>query len=150
MEPYQRTNVKEYSALLASSFAAVTGRELLATGPALAQRLFEAPFALVSHGTEADPIFRYANRAALALWKMVWEEFTAMPSRLSAEEMLQDERARLLQEAARKGYIDTYEGVRIAKDGQRFIIRNTVLWNVVDGRGQRHGQACVIHRWDYI
>lgn len=150
MLPYMQPEVRSYSELLAASFRQLTGRDLLEPGKDIAERLYFAPFALVSHGTQDDPVFRYANKAALELWKMPWEEFTSMPSRLSAETMLQEERDRLLAEAARKGYIDTYEGVRIAKDGQRFMIRDTVLWNVADAGGVRHGQACIIRDWEFL
>jgi len=34
------------------------------------QALFEAPFVLISHGTEEDPILNYGNR--LALWLCGW------------------------------------------------------------------------------
>lgn len=47
----------------------------------IAQAVFEAPFVLVSHGTEPDPIFNYGNRKALELWELSWEEFTRMPSK---------------------------------------------------------------------
>jgi hypothetical protein len=150
MQPYEKPDVAAYSALLASSFLQLTKRELIAPGDDLPERLYFVPFAVVSHGTQDDPIFRYGNKAALDLFKMTWEEFTHMPSRLSAEAMLQEERERLLAEARAKGFVDTYEGVRIAKDGQRFMIRDTVLWNVIDSKGVRHGQACVILTWDFI
>lgn len=148
--PFEDKRIIDYSVLLSSSFARFTGKPLLATGEKLAQELYEAPFALVSHGMQQDPIFCYANKTALALWKMTWDEFTAMPSRLSAEPMLQEERDRLLKEARQKGCIDTYEGVRVAKDGQRFMIRNTILWNVIDWHDIQHGQACIIHKWEFL
>jgi hypothetical protein len=48
-----------------------------------ARALYEAPFVMASHGTEADPVFNYANRAALTLFETTWTDFTSMPSRLS-------------------------------------------------------------------
>ena len=150
MQPYENPEIIAYSKLLAESFLQLTGRPLILSGSDLAQRLYEAPFALVSHGMEADPIFRYANQTAQTLWQMTWDEFVTLPSRLSAEQMLQEERDRLLQEAQSKGYIDTYEGIRIAKNGHRFKIQDTVLWNVIDAHGVQHGQACVIRRWDFL
>ena len=149
-QPFERQGAIDYSALLVSSFAQLTGQVLMAPGPDLAKRLYQAPFALLSHGMQEDPIFRYANQMALELWQMTWDEMTAMPSRLSAEPMLREERDRLLKEAYKQGYIDTYEGIRIAKNGQRFMIRDTVLWNVVDSQGVQHGQACVIRKWDDV
>lgn len=150
MKPYEDPKIISYSHLLAESFLRLTGKPLLQSGSDLAQRLYVAPFALVSHGMDADPIFRYANQTAQQLWQMTWDEFVVLPSRLSAEKMLQGERDRLLQEAQSKGYIDTYEGTRIAKDGCRFKIQDTVLWNVIDSQGVQHGQACVIRNWDVL
>jgi hypothetical protein len=150
MQPYENPEVITYSNLLTESFLKLTRQLLLPSGSDLAQRLYEAPFALVSHGTQTDPIFRYANKTAQNLWQMTWDEFVVLPSRLSAETMLQDERDRLLQEVQSKGYINTYEGVRVAKNGKSFKIQDAVLWNVLDSHGVQHGQACVIRRWDSV
>ena len=68
--------------LLLDSFARLVGRELLARdGSAVeqARRLFTASFVVVSHGTEADPLLNYGNRAALALWEMTAAEFRGTP-----------------------------------------------------------------------
>ena len=53
-----------------------------------AKALFEAPFAVLAHGTQPDPIFFYGNATALRLWEMSFEAFTRLPSRMSAEPML--------------------------------------------------------------
>ena len=45
----------------------------------LAKQLFEAPFAVVSHGTENNPILNYGNQKALDTWELSWEEFTKIP-----------------------------------------------------------------------
>ena len=37
------------------------------------------------------------------------------------------------------GYIDDYSGVRISASGRRFVIRDAVVWNVVDAQGRHHG-----------
>lgn len=151
-KPWQSPAIASYSVLLADSYAHWMKQPLLkgCSRQELPDALFNAPFALVSHGVEADPIFRYANQTALKLWGMTWDEFTVLPSRLSAEPMVAEERQRLLDEATQKGYIDTYEGVRIAKNGSRFLIRDTVLWNVTDDHAVMHGQACVIKRWTFL
>jgi hypothetical protein len=83
-------------------------------------KVFEAPFVVVSHGTEADPVLNYGNAAALALWEMSWEELTRTPSRLTAEAPNREERAKLLEAVTRRGFIDDYSGVRISKTGRRF------------------------------
>lgn len=131
-----------YAALLSDSLFRLTGRVI----PADAEQLFGYTLPLVSHGVQADPIFRYANRAALDLWGMDWARFTALPSRLSAEAEtdIQGDRQRLLAKALKRGFVNDYSGIRISATGQRFRISQTVLWNVVDRDGQRHGQAALI------
>src|SRR5579864_6544621 len=85
--------------LMARSLNHWTGRALLPglfNPLGLAKNIFEAPFVLVSHGTETDPILNYGNAAALSLWEMSWDELTRTPSRLTAEAPNREERARLL------------------------------------------------------
>ncbi|MBD2426868.1 MEKHLA domain-containing protein [Phormidium sp. FACHB-1136] len=138
---------------LRHSFRRLLGEDLI--HPALskvvaAQALYEAPFVLVSHGTEADPIFNYANLAAQRLFEWSWPAFTTLPSRLSAEPPNQEERARLLAEVAQQGYISDYAGVRIAQSGRRFTIQNAIVWTVNDETGTPYGQAALFHHWQYL
>ena len=122
------------------------GRSLLdvnGSSVEIAQALFEAPFVLVSHGIQPDPIFNYGNRRGLELWEFSWEDFTQMPSRKCVEPVTQQERDRLLAAAASKGYIDNYAGIRISSTGKRFQIEDVILWNVLDEQNQRCGQAAV-------
>ena len=116
----------------------------------LAQRVFEAPFVLVSHGTEADPILNYVNAAALALWEMTWEELTRTPSRLTAEAPNREERARLLDAVTRRGFIDDYSGVRISKSGRRFRISRATVWNLLTETNQACGQAAMFDKWELV
>jgi hypothetical protein len=130
-----------------------TERDLLpgVSKPAeLAQRVFEAPFVLVSHGTEADPILNYGNAAALALWEMTWEELTRTPSRLTAEAPNREERARLLDAVTRRGFIDDYSGVRISKSGRRFRISRATVWNLMTETNQPCGQAAMFDKWELV
>jgi hypothetical protein len=135
---------------LLRSFREVVGRDLM---PASlddidnAQRLFEAPFVVLSHGTQADPVLNYGNALALHLWEMPFEQFTVTPSRLTAEPMLREDRQRLLETAARQGYIDDYAGVRISATGRRFHIKDVILWNVSDESGRILGQAATFDKW---
>ena len=148
-----RPDVIAQSARLISSFRACVGRDLIAASAdevENAKALFTAPFALLSHGTQEDPILNYGNHTALTLWEMDFARFTQMPSRLTAEPMLREERQRLLETAARKGYIDDYSGVRISASGQRFLISNVILWTVTDAHGAKCGQAAVFDTWDKI
>ena len=138
---------------LARSLKHWIGRDLVpgAAGPLdLSQRLFEAPFVVASHGTEADPILNYGNRAALKLWEMSWEELTTMPSRFTAEAPNREERARLLEAVTENGFIDNYSGVRISKSGSHFRISRATVWNLLNERGDRCGQAAMFDQWEFI
>ncbi len=131
--------LREHSALLAQSFERATGQRL----PVDALTLYGAPFAVVSHGTQADPVFNYANLFAQQLFGYAWEEFIALPSRLSARAPERDERARLLELVTRQGYIEDYAGIRVRRNGTLFRISRATVWNVVDTGGVLHGQAAM-------
>ena len=128
-------------ALIAESFARLLGRPLVDPAEDVVAALWEAPQVIVAHGTEHDPVFFFANRAALAAFECDVEAFTRMPSRLSAETPLREERQALLDRVTRDGFIDDYAGVRISALGRRFRIERAIVWNLVDGAGVRHGQA---------
>ena len=115
-----------------------------------ARQLFHAPFAVVSHDTASDPVFNYANLKALELFELSWKDFTCLPSRLSAELVNQAERERLLAEVTDKGYIDHYEGVRISSTGKRFLIKNAVVWNLLDKHQRYKGQAAWFDQWTFL
>ena len=148
-----RPDVIAQSARLILSFRHCVGRDLIANSGddvETAKALFAAPFAVLSHGTQDDPVLNYGNQTALTLWEMDFARFTQMPSRLTAEPMLREERQRLLETAARKGYIDDYSGIRISASGQRFQIANVILWSVTDALGAKCGQAAVFDTWDKV
>jgi hypothetical protein len=110
---------------------------------ALRAALWNAPFAIVAHGTEADPVFFYGNAYALRCFEMEFDEFERLPSRLSAEAADQESREKSLKKVAELGYIDGYSGVRIAKSGRRFMITSCTIWNLADMAGVHRGQAAV-------
>lgn len=143
----------EQARLLIDSYRRWTGRDLVDPGlstPEQARALYEAPFVVASHGTEEDPVFNYANRAALALFETGWSDFTSMPSRLSAEPAEREERGRLLARVSGHGFIDDYSGVRISVTGRRFRIRNAAVWSLIDARGTAMGQAVMFRDWEYL
>jgi len=115
-----------------------------------ARQLFHAPFALVSHDTASDPVFNYANLKALELFGLSWEDFTHLPSRLSTEPVNQANRDRLLAEVTEKGYINHYEGVRVSSTGKRFLIKNAVVWNLMDINQSYKGQAAWFDQWEFL
>ncbi|BCX81051.1 hypothetical protein MIT9_P0629 [Methylomarinovum caldicuralii] len=143
----------EHTERLRRSFRHWTGRDLVdpALDPvAAARRLYRAPFALVSHDDQADPRFDYANLTAQRLFERRWEEFVGLPSRLSAEAPLREERRRLLEQVSRHGYIGDYHGVRISRSGRRFLIEQATVWNVLDAQGRLIGQAACFSRWRWL
>lgn len=150
---WQKPSVIAQTQLIARSLNYWTGRALLPglfNSLGLAKNVFEAPFVLVSHGTEANPILNYGNAAALALWEMSWDELTRTPSRLTAEEPNREERARLLATVTQRGYIDDYSGIRISKTGRRFRITQATVWNLLSETSQPRGQAAMFARWELL
>lgn len=146
-------DLTRHSKLLFDSFAAATGKVLLEekfTTEELAFKLYEAPFVLLSHNTQPDPIFNYANKTAQRLWEMDWEQFTRLPSRRSAEPVAEAERQAMLEEAKTKGFISNYNGIRISSTGKRFIIKNATLWNIYDEANMYCGQAATFNEWEFL
>ena len=154
-EPPNKVNAYHagHARLLVESFLRVTGQNLVPTETAedaLGIALYNAERVIVSHGIEQDPIFNYANKQALSLFEMHWHEFTALPSRLSAEAMHREERAKLMQTVTTQGYIDDYAGVRISKSGKRFMIEHATVWNIIDTDGGYRGQAATFDQWRFL
>lgn len=137
----------DHAALLCRTFRHWTGRDLVAPGPGEAEALYRAPGIVLSHNTATDPLFTYANLAAQRLFEMPWQEIVGLPSRYSAEAPVRDERERLLARVAEHGFIDDYQGVRIARSGRRFLIRRATVWNLTDTCGSKIGQAATFSEW---
>lgn len=145
--------VVSWSQLLLDSFRQWTGRDLVERAGSLqdqARTLFAAPFAVVSHGTESDPVLNYGNGSALELWEATWEQFTRTPSRLTAEPVNRAERERMLARAVERGFVDDYRGVRISLTGRRFLVQDALVWNVIGPENRRLGQAATFSRWTFL
>lgn len=134
-------------ALIAESYRRLTGRELIPADADPAEALWNAPRVILAHGTEADPVFFFGNRAALDRFGMALDDFVAMPSRLSAEPGNRAERQGALERVAAHGFIDDYGGNRIAADGRRFRVEAATIWNLIDETGVIHGQGATFDRW---
>ncbi len=137
----------ERLALIADSHLRLTGRALVVPSGDLRAALWKARTVIVAHGTESDPVFFYGNRQALDLFEMEWAAFVQMPSRLSAEPLLREERSRVLDRVGRDGFISDYAGIRISSSGKRFRIERAVVWNLIDACGMCHGQAAAFDHW---
>lgn len=151
--PWRDHNWIAHTQIMLDSFQHYVGRELIPrTGQPDddARGVFEAPFVVVSHGTQDDPILNYGNQTALTLWEMDIPTLTSMPSRLTAEPMHRDERAQLMTRAVRDGFVDDYRGIRITGSGRRFLIEQAIIWNLIDSNGQRVGQAATFADWKWL
>jgi len=81
---------------------------------------------------------------------MSWNDITSLESRFSAEQPDRIQREKLLYEVRTNGFIDNYEGIRIAKGGHRFQIKNATVWNLFDSDGEYYGQAAMFSDWRFI
>lgn len=143
----------QHALILQQNFERCFGYPLIAKpmAPAdLLQALQQAEFALVSHGTQADPVFNFANATALSLFEMDLASFTRLPSRYSAQAVTQAERNQLLAKVSENGYIDNYTGVRISASGKRFYIEQAKVWNLYDQQQEYYGQAAMFHSWRWL
>jgi PAS domain-containing protein len=133
--------------LLTGSFSRIVGRQLIENGRDASWLYNDAPFVVVAHNTDADPRFIYANRAAQGCFEYPWQEFTTLPSRLSAELPNRAERQQLLDEVTRHGFITGYRGIRVARSGRRFWMEDGVVWQLIGRDGNRYGQAATFSLW---
>lgn len=143
-------SLAKHSALLLDNFRRCFGEDLIARGNDESERLMAAPFVVLSHGTEADPVFNYGNTTAQILFEMDWDTLTDLPSRFSAQEMHRDERAKLLDDVSKRGYSDNYRGIRISASGKRFHIDRAKIWMLLDADGLIVGQAATFSRWESV
>jgi hypothetical protein len=151
--PWLTSDVIAHVQLLLDSFQHWSGQDLLMGRQdplADAQQLFVAPYVVLSHGVESDPVINYGNQTALQLWEMDWADFTQMPSRLTAEPDLRTQRSQLLAQAAQQGYLTDYEGVRVSQTGQRFLIQQATIWQLRTPDGQVRGQAATFDHWQRL
>jgi PAS domain S-box-containing protein len=138
----------EFFRLASNSYRRLLGESLVPEGLSDEQGaawLYEsAPFGLLAHGTQADPVFMYGNRRAQSIFGYSWDEITALPSRLSAELPDREERQAFLDQVMRDGFVRGYRGVRVTKSGERFWIENAIVWQLIDDAGVLRGQAAMI------
>jgi PAS domain S-box-containing protein len=146
-QPVDLSTDQSFFSLLTESYARLVGKPLVPFEKDALWLYRDAPFVMLAHNTDTDPHFIYANKAAQACFGYSLDEFLSLPSRLSAEPEEQTERQELLDRVRRNGYMSGYRGVRIAKSGQRFIIEDGVVWELIDEHGAHHGQAAAFSTW---
>ncbi|WP_027802969.1 MEKHLA domain-containing protein [Paraburkholderia dilworthii] len=138
----------EFFYLLANSYRRLLGESLMPAGMSDAEGAAwlytAAPFGVLAHDTQEDPVFIYGNSRAQAIFGYDWDEITALRSRLSAEAPERGERQTFLDQVTRNGFVTGYRGVRITKSGQRFWIEHATVWQLFDDSGVLRGQAAMI------
>lgn len=112
--------------------------------------LFSAPFVVVSHGTQDDPILNYANKIAVELWETDLATLLQTPSRETAEPVHQSERARMMERTTQEGYIANYQSIRVSMTGRRFRMDDAVVWNLIDEDDKLTGQAATFSKWEFL
>ena len=142
---------EEYTAaieLIDTSYRHWTGKNLPAPDSlSPTERLYwlhaHAPYSLLAHGTEDDPLFFYANQQTLACFKYPRSEFLGMPSRFSASPLDRAMRQTLLEQVTAHGIAHGYSGYRVDKAGNAFMIHEGKVWTLVDQQGVHLGQAAL-------
>ncbi len=109
--------------------------------------LFTSKNPVLAHNNAKDPCINYANKAALQLWGRQWDEMIGMPSKLTAPRKERANRLTLLNQAKIHQGISNYQGVRINKKGQLFMIKNARIWTIWNGNGIACGQAATFDTW---
>lgn len=145
--------LQDHAALLLRCYRHWTQRDLIGASlsPADAARaLYLAPFVVLSHDTQSDPHFNYANQTAQRVFEMPWAGIVGMPSRFSAEPLNREAREQLLARVAADGFIDDYSGVRITHTGQRFMVHRATVWNIFNESALIVGQAACFDEWTPI
>jgi hypothetical protein len=99
---------------------------------------------VLCHDTADDPVFVYANHAAVLLWE---RPLLGTPSRLTAPPEARSERAAALSSGT---VVRGYSGVRIAASGRRFRILEATVWPVTDAQGAVRGQAAAFDRTEPV
>ena len=152
MRPWDDDATVQWSRLIVDSYHRRTTECLItATGDDRvdAEALFTASRVVLCHDGASDPRFVYANAAACTLWGIPHDELVGMPSRLSAGPDARAERASMLQQADAAGVLRGYRGLRRARDGRLFEIRDAVVWTV-DVEGRPVGQAATFVDWQPV
>ena len=152
-EVWEKPWVQDWTQYVLDSYIRLVKQTLIIREGTLqeqAERLFNCTFVVASHGLQDDPILNYGNQAALDLWEMDWEQFTQTPSRLTAEPVNREERARMLEQAQTHGYISDYRGIRISRSGKRFLVERATVWTIQKPDGTPLGQAAAFSDWTYL
>lgn len=140
-------NNLEFFELLVGSFRRLVGGRLVEKERGPEWLYGDAPFVVIAHNTEPDPVFIYANATAQRRFGYNWGEFTKLKSKLSTGSGEREERQPLLDALTRNGYMVNYRGLRVTRSGSRFWMEDGIVWQLRDRHGQYHGQAAMFSKW---
>jgi hypothetical protein len=56
----------------------------------------------------------------------------------------------LLARVRKYGFIEDYKGVRVSSSGKRFLVEDSIVWNMIDENGTYRGQAAVLYKWSTL
>ncbi len=152
-EIWQTPEIIAWSQIILNSYQKLLGKELMlrtGTPQTEAKDLYDLPYVVLTHNTDADPLYNYGNEIALKIWEMDWETLLQTPSRTTTQPLLREEREKLMAETTSKGYITDYQGVRISKKGTKYQIDDITVWNLEDTQGNYCGQAATFSQWKII
>ena len=153
MSAWEENGWVALSQCILDSYNTLLGQQLSERNGSIVQQaesLFNAPFVVIAHDRQTNPILCYGNNTALQLWKISIPVLLQTPSRETAEPVHRDERAILLERTSRDGYVDDYRGIRIATNGQRFLIERATVWNLKAASGEPVGQAATFNSWKML
>ena len=142
-----KLNLLTHLEIIKNSYTLLTRRELpLSLDASLIRAFDKCPFPIASHDNSSEPLFNYANHAALNLFKRTLNEMMGLPSKASALPVDQDERSKILEQVTQYGFIEHYQGKRVASDQSIFYIQDATVWNLLDQEKKYYGQAVIIFK----
>jgi hypothetical protein len=137
--------------MIKNSYTQFTGKFLpLSYCENLIEAFDQCIYPIASHDNSNEPLFNYANQAALNLFKMTSFEMIGLPSKASVLLTNQEDRSLLLKHVTEQGFIQHYQGQRVASDQSLFNIQDATVWNLIDGFKKYHGQAVIIFKSSLI
>lgn len=136
--------------LIIDSYARLTGRPILPVSQANPNGLWQAPFAVIAQATEADPIFFYGNRTAIALFETDAAGLIGIASRRSAKPANRAERASLFERVPGKASLTITRGTMSRAKGREFRIEQATGWTLADEDNVIKGQAARFDSWLWL
>lgn len=118
---------------------AILGKQTISTP----QQIHESDrFAVLSHGNQSDPKYKYVNAAGFRVFRWPEEVYYQLPSRKSAPEgSARNERAKVIDNTVAGDITYIGEAVRVRYPNATVTLRDAILWNVYDDDGYRVGQT---------